>query len=196
MKISQREMTLGVATLASLLIGVTWYVIDGEMAEHKAKKVEIERLENQMRLDNRRIKMQDDWISELNSLQKDLRVFDVKQKNVSPDLMKTVNAIATKHGLNITRNQPRPEKPTDDLFEMAINCPWEGELGALVGFLAELQQQGVRYDIRSLNIVPVGKNSGRLKGSMLIHCAYTKKALPKEKPAAESPEPTNAPATS
>ncbi len=183
MKISQREMILGVVSLATLLAGGTWYMIDGKLAEHKAKKVEIQKLEQQIRLDHRRVKMQDEWIADLNELQKDLRVFDIKQKSVSPELMKTVNAIAAKHALNITRNQPRGENTTDDLFEMAINCPWEGKLEALVGFLTELQQQGVRYDVRSLNIVPAGQNTGKLKGSMIINCAYTKKAFPETKTA-------------
>ena len=50
----------------------------------------------------------------------------------------------------------------------------------MVGFLTDLQQQGVRYDVRQLNVTPVGKNTGNLKGNMVIHCAYTRKpATPK-----------------
>lgn len=180
MKVSQRELTLGVITLVSLMVGVTWYVMDDKLAEHKAKGAEITRLEGQIRIDERRVKMQDEWMAELEELQRGLRLFDIKKKIVSPDLMDTINNIADKHGLNIIRNHPRPEVPTDDLFEMAITCPWEGELEALVGFLAELQQQGARYDIRMLDISPVGKNTGRLKGSMVLHCAYIKKILTEE----------------
>ncbi|MDF7825562.1 type 4a pilus biogenesis protein PilO [Pontiellaceae bacterium B12227] len=175
MKISQREMILGVITLATVLGLVTYAIVNGKLDEHKAKKTEIESLRQQIRLDERRIKMQDEWIAELNELQKDLRVFDTKLKNPSPELMKTVNMIANKHQLDIKRNQPRGEKPTDDLYELGINCTWEGKLEALVGFLAEIQQQGVRYDVRSLNVAPVGKNTNRLKGNMVINCAYTRK---------------------
>ena len=175
MKISQREMILGVVTLATVLGLVTYAIVNDKIEAHKAKKIEIEGLHQQIRLDERRIKMQGEWIAELNDLQKDLRVFDTKQKSVSPELMKTVNTIAKKYDLDINRNQPRGEKPTDDLFELGINCTWEGKLEALVGFLAEIQQQGVRYDIRSLNVTPVGKNTNRLKGNMVINCAYTRK---------------------
>jgi len=175
MKISQREMTLGIITLTCVLGGFSWYIVNGRMEEHKANKTRIQNLKQDIRLAEARIKMQENWIEELNELQQDLRVFDTQQKSVSPELMKTVNTIARKHNLNITRSQPRGEKPTGDLFELAINCTWEAKLDALVDFLTELQQQGVRYDVRTLNVTPVGKNSGRLKGNMVIHCAYTRK---------------------
>jgi len=175
MKITQREMILGVATLASVLIGGTWYVVDGKVDGWKAQKVEINRMEQQIRLDKKRIKMQENWIAELGELQKDLRVFKTSQGSVSPQLMQTIKNISSKHQLDITRSQPHAEKPTGDLFELGINCTWQGTLESMVGFLAELQQQGVRYDVRSLNVTPAGKNSGKLKGNMVINCAYTRK---------------------
>ena len=175
MKITPREMTLGVVTLACILVGLSWYIISGKMDQHKANKTKIGNLKQDIRLAEARIKMQENWIDELNDLQKDLRVFDTKQKSVSPELMKTVNTIAKKHNLDITRSQPRTEKPTDNLYELGINCTWNGPLDALVDFLAELQQQGVRYDVRTLNVKPMGKNTGKLTGNMIIHCAYTRK---------------------
>ncbi|WP_372796373.1 hypothetical protein [Pontiella sp.] len=175
MKITKREMTLGVITLACVLGGLTWYVINGKADAHKAKKTEIANLRQEIRIANTRIKLQEEWIEELNELQQDLRVFDTKQKSVSPELMKTVNTIAKKHDLDISRSQPRSEKPTGDLFELGINCTWSGKLDALVDFLTELQQQGVRYDVRTLNVKPMGKNTGKLTGNMIIHCAYTRK---------------------
>ena len=175
MKISQREMVLGATTLAAILIGLTWYMVDSKTDTWKSKKNDIEQLQAQIRLDHRRIAMQEEWMAELNELQKDLRVFDSKKTSVAPELMKTIKGISNKHNLDITRSQPYPEKPTGDLFELGINCTWEGKLDAMVGFLTELQQQGVRYDIRSLNVSPMGKNTGKLKGNMVINCAYTKK---------------------
>ena len=174
MKISEREMILLVLSIATILFGGTWYYVDSKVPEYKNKRIEIERLEAQIRLDQRCISMQKDWIDTLNSLQKDLQVFDIKQKSVSPQLMQIIKNIATKHGIRIIRNQPYAEKPTGDLFEMGINCTWQGDLPSIVGFLTELQQKGVQYDIRTLNISPEGKKSGRLKGNMVIHCAYIK----------------------
>ncbi len=48
MKISQREMILGVATLATLLTGLTWYIVDNKMDEYHAKAAEIEKLKQQI----------------------------------------------------------------------------------------------------------------------------------------------------
>lgn len=175
MKISQREMFLGILTLTAALGGITWFAINSKIATHKANKVEITQLQQQIRIDKQRIQLQDEWMADLNALQKNLRVFDTKQRSVSPELMKTIKNISKKHGLEITRNQPYGEKPTDDLFELGINCTWEGKLDALVGFLTELQQQGVRYDVRTLNITPGGRRTNRLKGNFVVNCAFTRK---------------------
>lgn len=180
MKITQREMILGVATLGAILAGATWYVVDGKVDEWKAKANEIEKNEQQIRHYQAAIKMQENWLDDLNALQSELRVFDSEKRSVSPELMKNIKTISSKHGLDINRSQPYTEKPTGDLFELGINCTWEGKLEAMVGFLTDLQQQGVRYDVRQLNVTPVGKNTGKLKGNMVIHCAYTRKpATPK-----------------
>ena len=175
MKISQREMVLGVVTLAAVLAGGTWYVIDGKVDDWKSKANEIEKTQQQIRQYKTAIKMQENWLDDLNALQSNLRVFDTGKRSVAPDLMKTIKGISDQHELDITRTQPYAEKPTGDLFELGINCTWQGSLDALVGFLADLQQQGLRYDVRQLNITPSGKGTGQLKGNMVIHCAYTRK---------------------
>ena len=175
MKITQREMVLGVATLAAVLGGATWYIVDSKVDEWKAKASEIEKAGQQIRHYQTAIKMQESWLEELNALQAELREFDAAQRSVSPELMKTIKSISSKHELDITRSQPYSEKPTGDLFELGINCTWQGSLEAMVGFLSDLQQQGVNYDVRQLNVTPAGKNTGKLKGNMVIHCAYTRK---------------------
>jgi len=175
MKISQREMILGVATLAAVMGGTTWYVVGGKVDEWKAKATGIEKGKQQIRHYQAAIKMQENWLDELNTLQAGLREFEAGQRSASPELMKIIKGISSKHDLDITHSQPHNEKPTGDLFELGINCRWQGTLEAMVGFLSELQQQGANYDVRQLNVTPVGKNTGKLKGNMVIHCAYTRK---------------------
>ncbi len=181
MKITQREMTLGVLTLAAILSGLTWYIVDGKSEEWTAKANEIKTLEQQISYYKNAIKMQKNWSEELNTLQTNLRVFDTNKKSVSPELMKTIKSIANKYELDITRSQPYDEKPTGDLFELGINCTWQGKLAAMVEFLTDLQKQGVRYDVRTLNVKPVGKNTGKLTGNMVIQCAYTRKPIETKK---------------
>jgi hypothetical protein len=176
MKITKREMGLGVGTLAAVLIGITWYMVDNRVDEWKAKAVTIDKTNQQIRQYLTAIKLQEEWVDELNALQDGLRVFEDNQRSVAPELMKTIKTISDKYGLDITRNQPYDEKRIRDLFELGINCTWQGSLDAIVGFLTELQQEGVNYDVRQLNVTPAGRNTGTLKGNMVIHCAYKRTA--------------------
>ena len=102
----------------------------------------IEKTEQQVRHYRTAIKMQEEWLGELNELQAELREFEDNKRSVSPELMKTIKTISGKHALDITRSQPYAEKPTGSLFELGINCTWQGSLEAMVAFLTELQQQG------------------------------------------------------
>jgi hypothetical protein len=90
--------------------------------------------------------------------------------------MKTISTIADKHRLRILSSQPRDEQKIGNLYELAVNCTWSGSIEAMVNFLTELQQQGLRYDINSLNISPAGNNSNDLRGNMVINCVYTRQA--------------------
>ena len=175
MKISDRELVLGVATIACVLFGGTWFGVNGKVDEWKAKKTEIFRLREQISRHQTAIRMQDDWLDELHNLEKDLRIFDTEQRSVSPELMKTIDIIAVKYELKISKTNPQGEQPTGDLFELGLNCTWQGELVAVVDFLTELQQQGVRYNVRTLNIKPAGRNTGKLQGNMVIDCAFTRR---------------------
>lgn len=177
MKITDRELVLGVATMACVLFGGTWLAVDGKVDEWKTRKTEIKSLREKISRHETAIRMQDEWVGELHELEQDLRIFDVDERSVSPDLMKTINTIADKYELNITKSNPQNEKPTGDLFELGINCTWQGNLAALVGFLTELQQQGERYNVRTLNIKPMGRNTGNLQGNMVIDCAFTRRPI-------------------
>jgi len=175
MKISQREIILGVCTLAAVLGGSTWYMVDSKVDVWKSKATEIEKLQQQYSLHQKAIKMQESWLGELNALQSKLPVFDTKKRSVSPELMKTIKTISNKHRVDILKNSPYPEKKIGYLYELGINITWQGTLNSMVNFLAEIQQHGVRYDVRTLTVTPVGKNTGKLKGNMVIQCAYLRK---------------------
>ncbi len=44
MKITQREMILGVVTMSALLIGLAYGIVNKKIDAHQAKKIEIENL--------------------------------------------------------------------------------------------------------------------------------------------------------
>ena len=114
------------------------------------------------------------WENELIILEKKLKKFEKNEKSVSPQLMQEIKKIASSNGVNITRNQPFDEKPIGDLFEIGINCTWNSNLESLILFLAELQKNNLRYNIKTINIMPNTKDS-QLKGNMIIECAFMKK---------------------
>ncbi len=178
MKISQREIFLGVATLACVVIGGTWYGASGKVAEYKAMKGRIEQAKNEIQRQKSAIQMEAAWSTELAELEKGLRVFPMEQRSVSPDLMKTISDISSKHSLILQRNNPGNEQLTGNLYELGITITWQGSLEALVNVLADLQQQGIRYDVRSLNVQPMTgrNNAGLLSGNLMVNCAFTRKA--------------------
>ena len=181
MKISKREMTLGVLTLAAVLAGSIGYGVDRKMPAWKEKAAEIKTLERRMHLHKKAIKMQENWLDELNALQAQLPIFDQNKRSVSPELVRDIKKLASNHTVTILKTNPRSEKPTGDLFELGINCTWEGSLDSMVGFLTDLQQQGVCYDVRTLTVAPIGKNTGKLKGNMVVHCAFIRNRIDVEK---------------
>ena len=93
MKITQREMGLGVITLAAVLAGTTWYIVDSKIDVWKAKANEIEKTEQQIHHYQTAIKMQENWLDDLNTLQAELRVFEDNQRSVSPELMKNIKKV-------------------------------------------------------------------------------------------------------
>lgn len=172
MNISQREISLSIITLAIILIGSGWYIVDSRKDHWEEMAQEKSALEQQINVHQNAIQLQINWMDQLEDLQEQLPVFSTDQASVAPELVKTIKQIAVRHGVEILRTTPYKETPTGDLFEVGINCTWEGPLKALIEFLTDLQQQGVRYDARSLNISPAGNNTTNLRGNMIIHCAF------------------------
>ena len=178
MKISPREMTLCIVTLAAGLFGATWYGLDGKVEKYKSQKNEMARLQQNIVRHKMTQSMQKEWYTELAQLQMQLHVFPLDQQSVSPQLTRTIKTAALQYGLDIQSTKPvGDEEKIGDLYELDINCSWAGTISALVDFLAELQTQGLRYDVSSLNIAPEGKDSDKLKGNMVISCAYLRKAV-------------------
>jgi hypothetical protein len=187
MKISRREMSLALITFTSLMVGMAYILFDNLYPQWTLKKDQIQQLQRQIKHNKTAIRMEEKWLSELKALQQDLRVFDQDETSVGPELLKIIKKIATDNELDILNSKPLPEKQTDELAEMGINFAWEGKLESIVHFLAAIQNQGIRYDVRTLNITPHGQKPGSLKGSMVIHCAYTRMDLSKQAPPPASP---------
>jgi len=171
MKISQREMVLGMVTLTALLFGLTYWTAGGRIETSRQRAEEKERLQQQITLHKKILEEKDGWYSRLAELQGDLAVYDEKTA-VTAELLKLIKRTADGHALDLIRTQPYREEQVGSLYELGVSCNWEGNLEALTRFLYDLQSQGMRFDVRQLNVAPIAGREGILKGSMIINCAY------------------------
>ena len=172
MKISNRELTLGIGTIALILFGLTYWVGGDSIAEQRKMATQKTQLNRQIKLNKRILEEKNSWIGRLDTLQAQLPVYK-RQIQVNIELPKKIKRIADQHRLNLSLIQPEgAEEQIGSLYELKVRCDWQGDLDALVQFLYELHAQGIRFDVRQINIKPVAKQEEQLKGSMIINCAY------------------------
>ncbi len=173
MKLSKREMLLGLITLTAILLGLTYWLAGSRIAAQRRIKADKIRLLHQIELHKRILTEKESWFSRLEELQKQLPVYNDKTA-ITAELLKLIKRTADEHGLDLVRTQPYREEQAGALYELGVNCNWEGKLESLVHFLYDLQKQGLRFDILQLNAQPDAQRDRILKGSMTIDCAYRK----------------------
>ena len=173
MKISTRETVLGWLTMVVILFGVTCLVGQSRLAEWK----EVGKVKAGLK--DRRV-LAEHLLDQREQVNKDLDEFrnQIPQhpmgKDVTAELLKTLEKTASDNGLTLLRREPDKEKSVGDLYELSITCSWEAELDPLVRFLYALQVQGAILDIRQLTVTPGSGVPGRLKGNFTVDCAYTR----------------------
>lgn len=174
MKVSRRELFLGLITLTSVLFGLTYWLAGSRIVEYRQIKTDKARLLHQIKLHKRILAEKDSWQSRLEELQAQLPVYNEKTA-ITSELLKHIKRTADGYGLNLNRTQAsRGEVQTGTLYEIGVSCSWEGTLDALVKFLYDLKQQGIRFDVRQLTAEPDAQRDRILKGAMTIDCAYRK----------------------
>ena len=181
MKISAREMGLAWLTAMVLILAATYWFGQPKAKAWKAAVKDREALTRKMKEINRLLEDQTNVNQRLDALRKQLPQHPVG-KDVTAELLITLERTAQQHGLILLRREPEKEKSVDDLYEVAINCTWESTLDALVHFLYALQIQGAILDIRQLTLTPGQGGPDRLKGNFTVDCAYTR--MPAERQAA------------
>jgi hypothetical protein len=183
MTISNRELVLGWLTLTVVLLGVTYWGAQSKYAEWQETKRERAGLLREVAKAQRMLDQKEEWETKLTEEQGNLPRHP-EGKDVTAELLKTLERTAQDHGLILIRREPKPEKSLGDLFQVAIVCTWEGDLNALVHFLYAIHTKGAILDIRQLTVAPVQGQKGRLKGGFTVDCAYTRGAP------TPAPEPT------
>jgi hypothetical protein len=172
MTIAPREKALAAATIVVLLFGALGLSAKGRLELWRARRAEYAARTVELGRQRLLIANAADWESRYAEL-KDLMPLFPADKQVDTYWMGTMDALASKNGLSISKRQVGAEKLAGDVYEFTIECrEWEGSLEALVKFLYDLQAEGVMLDMRQLFVRPHPNNPGMLRGSFTLACAY------------------------
>lgn len=173
MKISSRELGLAWVTTMVLILAGTYWFGQPRAKAWKAAAKEREELGWKMKEIDHLLSDQTNVNQRLDVLRKQLPSHP-QGKDVTAELLMTLERTAQQHSLILLRREPEKEKSVGDLYEVAINCTWESTLDALVHFLYALHIQGAILDIRQLTVTPGQGGPDRLKGNFTVDCAYTR----------------------
>jgi len=176
-KISRREILVGIITLFVLLFGVTYWIGGAQVDEYRQMTEDKERLLRQIQLHKRILEEQERWSNRLAELQAELPVYKTGI-SVSGNIMRSIRSIAAETGLEFIRSGSNSERQAGTLYEINVSCDWRGELDELIRFLYELNKQGLRFDVRELSVRPNAKQPEILNGDMTIACAYRRSDEP------------------
>jgi hypothetical protein len=179
MKLTAREIVLGLVTVSVLLFGVSSLMVKSRIAVWKDLLAQQEAVVKEIDRSKRLHGDKDRWARDYEAVKSLVNVFPADQR-VDVHFMTIMDGVAAKHGVTIAKRQPGEEKQIGDMFEMPIECnDVEGSQEAITRFLFDLQASGAMMDIRQLWLKPRG--GGILRGRFTLYCAYMKEPKGREK---------------
>jgi Tfp pilus assembly protein PilO len=173
MRLSTRELSLAWVTTVVIVVGLTYWFGRTKAQGWRSAGQAREALAIRKRTAEHLLKDQDQVNARLEVLRKQLPQYPAS-KDVTAEILMTIERTAQQHGLILLRRVPEKEKSVGDLYEVAIDCSWEGELDAITHFLYALQVQGAILDVSQLTMSPGQGGPGRLKGTFTANYAYTR----------------------
>ena len=180
MKLSSREIGLAWVTTVAILLGGTYWFAQPKMQEWKDAREARAALVWREKEANHLLSGEEAINERLAKIREQLPSHP-QGKDVTAEILRMIERTAQQHSLTLLRREAERERNVGDLYEISINCSWEGELDAIVHFLYALQSQGAILDTRQLSMSPIPGGSVRLKGNCTIDYAYTRPA-PKQGP--------------
>lgn len=173
MKFTAREYILAWITAVVVLFGLTTVLAMPRIREIGRMREERAKLQRKLTVAERTVAQKSDWDKRLQALQSKLNRYP-QGKDVTADMLIALERIAEKHPLKMISRDVEKESKHGGLYELAINCKWEGNLQGIVAFLFDLQSEGVMMDTSQISIAP---NERRvLRGSMIVNAAYCRSA--------------------
>jgi Tfp pilus assembly protein PilO len=173
--ISSRELNLAWFAAVAVVLALTYFFGESKLAAWREVAKESGTYGSRILVAQRMLDQRDEWNQRLDQHRAELPLHPL-DKDVTTELIKTIERMAQENGLVLLRRDSDPERSVGSLYEVAINCTWEGTLEQLIGFLYAVQIKGAILDIQQLQVTPVSGHPGRLKGSFTVDCAYTRGA--------------------
>jgi hypothetical protein len=193
MKLSRRELVLAFVTGSLVLLGASYLLGAPAISRWRAAADQRRRLGDERKVAQRLIAQRGEWEARYQEQRAGIPKHGPSDP-VSAVLLKRIEQLATESGLTLTRVQPDKEKSIGDLYELAIDCAWEGALEPVVRFLYAVQKQGAILDVRQLTMSPGQGAAGRLKGNFTVYFAFSREGATAGpgSPAPSSPAPVGA----
>jgi hypothetical protein len=166
----EKNLLIIVAVLALYALAALSY--KKQMENWRTARQIYENAQKKLQEEKDLIAVRNDWNKRYEQMQSLMPVFP-EEKDVDTHWLNTMEALAEKNNLTISRRQAGEEVSTaGDVFELPIECKdWEGTLESLVKFLYDLHLEGAMLDVRNMFIRPSSK-AGYLKGTFSLYCAY------------------------
>jgi len=175
MRMSPREMVLGWLTLVAVLGGVSYWWGTARFEDWKKMRRQMEEARRRIEWIERSIRRRPEWDRRFRELSGQLPEYAADQ-DVTAEILKRLEKTARQHGFQLLRREPEKEKDLGELFQVAVNCSWQGSLEALVHFLYDIQSSGVMFDVAQLTASPAQGGPGKLKGTLKLVAAYRRRA--------------------
>lgn len=177
MKLSGREAVLTWLVGLLLLGGLSYALVAPKVRIWMDIEASKKQGADRIALLERMLQERDEWTRRVDVLKTKLAHYEGGQ-DVSADYLKILERLAKDSSLNLIRRQPQKEKRHGDLYELAIECTWEGSLEGLVRFLFALERESVAMDVGELTVSMTPGGKKQLKGNFSVVCIYSRTGLP------------------
>jgi len=183
MKLSRREQNLLVATVAVLLLGLSYWVFTRQVQRLRDVRQQTQQARLQVYRNQRELMGRPELLENLERVRAQLPRHP-EGRDVRSELSRQVQSLAQQAGLRLTGLTPEQEEaiPGIGLQQLAIRCTWTGTPEALVSFLVRMQALGPVMDIRELRSRASATGGAPLTGSFIVECAFSRIPLSPREP--------------
>jgi Tfp pilus assembly protein PilO len=176
MKISTRELGLVWITAVAVLAGGAYWWADPRLLALREQQAAAEQVVRARQVAEHELGRREEYREALRDFRSQLPRHAANAR-VTADLLKMIEKTAAESGVVLLKREPEEERQLGDLFEVSINCTWEGTLEALVRFLYAIQSQGAILDVSFINVAPKPGQAEMLKGRFTVDCAYSREGI-------------------